>query len=249
MAFSADYKGLVRQFSIILFIVLTIYLALVRPVAKQGVNLLQDQINEALVQLERYIPKEGGLLPTKESVRVLEAYLAQERQNYQDLRNFIDPPREYLPRGTQEQGLYFIEQLHIATKRLKRQANTLKIKIPDSFGFSKEMPEDAGNVQILLEKLDVVERVTTLLMEQGVEEISLARPLGMLEQRDSRTQELFYRELPFQLSFLCNSSTLVRILYQMKTFSPALIVKDIIIRREKGTSLQIKVLLSRLMIP
>ena len=187
-------------------------------------------------------------MPKEEFVQALEDYLRRYERNYKQLKEFIDPAREYLPEGTQEAGLYFIEQLHITTKRLNRQANTLKIKIPDSFGFSEQLPEDAADVVLLLKELDIVDRITTLLMEKGVKEISLVKPLSALEQRDGATQELFYRELPLQLSFSCNSSTLVNFLYQMKNFSPALFVKDIIIKRQEGLSLQVEMLLSRLVV-
>lgn len=249
MSTSTDYKGLIKQSSIILFIILALYLALVRPLAKQGVNILQDQVNEAVVELEKYIPeKEEDFLPTEELVQAIKSSLAQDEQNYNILKSFVDPDKEYLPAGTQEAGLYFIEQLHITAKRLKRQGNTLKIKIPDSLGFSEEMPEDSRNVELLLKELDIVDRVTTLLMEQGVEEISLVKPLSAIEQRDQDTQELFYREIPVQLSFLCNSTTLVKFLFQIKNFSPALIIKDIIIRKKEALSLQVEMLLTRLVV-
>ncbi|MCQ9208010.1 MAG: hypothetical protein NG712_01330, partial [Omnitrophica bacterium] len=170
MSASTDYKGLIRQSSIIIFIVLALYLALVRPLAKQGVNILQGQIDEALVQLERYIPKEEEQpLPTQDLVRTLKAHLARNGENYQSLKGFIDSGKDYLPKGAQEPGLYFIEQLHITTKRLRRQANSLKIEIPEHFGFSEQMPDENENVEILLKELDIVDRVTTLLMEEGAE--------------------------------------------------------------------------------
>lgn len=249
MAASADYKGLIRQSSIILFVILGLYLALVRPLAKQGVNMLQGQIDEALMELEKYIPEEEGeLLPTEESVELLETSLAQNEQNYKVLKKFVDPERNYLPEGTQEAGLYFTEQLHITVKRLKRQASTLKIQIPEDFGFSEEMPADSQDVELLLKELDVVDRLTTLLMEQGVEEISLVKPLTAVEQRDQKTEKLFYRELPIQLSFLCNSSTLVKFLYQIKNFSPVLVVKEIIVKKKDDLSLQVEMLLSKIVV-
>ncbi len=249
MAYSADYKTLIKQFSIVVSVFLVLYVILVRPLAQQGMRVLDEQINEAVIQLEKYIPEsEKGVLPKEEFVQTLEASLLRYKRNYGQLKEFIDPAREYLPEGTQEAGLYFIEQLHITTKRLNRQGNTLKIKIPDSFGFSEEMPEDAADVALLLKELDIVDRITTLLMEEGVKEISLVKPLSVLEQRDEVTQELFYRELPLHLSFLCNSSTLVNLLYQMKNFSPVLFIKDIIIKRQEGLSLQVEILLSRLIV-
>ena len=249
MAASADYKGLIKQSSVILFIILGLYLALIRPLAKQGVNMLQGQIDEALVELKKYIPEEEGeLLPTEESVELLETSLAQNEQNYKILKKFVDPERDYLPKGTQEAGLYFTEQLHITVKRLKRQASTLKIQIPEDFGFSEEMPADSQDVELLLKELDVVDRVTTLLMEQGVEEISLVKPLTAIEQRDQKTEKLFYRELPIQLSFLCNSFTLVKFLYQMKNFSPVLVVKEIIVKKKDALSIQVEMLLSKIVV-
>lgn len=211
--------------------------------------MLQSQIEEAVIQLEEYIPeKDAGLLPTEENVLALKTHLAQDKQNYQALKKLIDPDKTYLPENTQEAGLYFIEQLHITTKRLRRQANTLKIKIPDTFGFSEEMPEDPESVELLLKELDIADRITGLLMEQGVEEISLVKPLTVLEQREQETQKLFYRELPVQLSFLCDSASLLKILYQIKNFSPVLIMKEVIIRRAEGLSLQVEMLLSRLVV-
>lgn len=249
MAHSTDYKGLIRQSSLILFVILALYLALVRPLARQGVNILQGQIDETVIQLGKYLPKKSGIvLPTEENVRVLQKNLAQEEQNYQELKGFLDPAGAYLPEGTQEAGLYFIEQLHITNKQLSRQANTLKIRVPSNFGFSEQMPEDTENVELLLKELDIVNRLTTLLMEEGVEEISLVKPLSPLEQRNKKTEKLFYRELPIQLSFLCNSATLVKLLYQLKNFSPVLIIKDIIIRKAQGLSLQVEMLVNRLVI-
>ena len=245
----SGYKGPIRQISIILFIILAFYLALVRPLVKQGLHILQSQIDEAVLRLERYMPeKKAALLPTKGNIQALKASQAQSEQNYQELKNFIDPDKSYLPEGTQEVGLYFIEQLHITTKRLKRQASSLKIKIPSNFGFSEKMPQDTHSVELLLKELDAVDRVASLLMKQGVEEISLIKSLGSLEQRDQKTQKLFYQELPMQLSFLCHSSTLLKFLYQIKDFSPALIVKDIIVKRAEGMSLQVEMVLTGLVV-
>ncbi|MBN2097433.1 MAG: hypothetical protein JW714_03015 [Candidatus Omnitrophica bacterium] len=247
MIHSADDKSLIRQFSIILLIVLALYLALVRPLAKQGVNILQGEINETVTQLEKFIPQEqDAFLPKREFVQILKNNLLKEQENYQALKKFIDPEKTYLPPETQEPGLYLIEQLHTTTKRLKRQASSLKINIPDNFGFSKEMSEDTANVELHLKELEMVDRIATLLMEEGVGEISLVKPLSPIEQRDQLTQELLFQELPIQLSFLCNSSVLVKLLYQFKNFSPALVVRDIVIRRRDGDFLQVEMVLSRL---
>jgi len=246
---SAGYKNLIRQFSIVLSVILILYLILIRPLAQQGAKMLQDEIRQSVRELEKYISKdEDKILPTEEMVKSLEDYIKRDKSNYDQLKKFVDPPKEYLPENTDEAGLYFIEQLHIATKRLRRQANSLKIKIPDTFGFSEDMPENIENVELLLKELEVVDRLTTLLMEQGVEEISLIKPLTVTEQRDEESQKLFYREIPVQLSFLCSSSALVNVLYQMKNFSPVLVVKDIIIKKSVGRSLQVEMLLSRLVV-
>jgi hypothetical protein len=246
---SADYKGFIRQASIIVFIILALYLALVRPLAKQSVNMLQSQIDETIDELEHFIPAEGkGLLPTKESVAFLDNRIAQNMRNYQDLKNFIDPVKEYLPSEAEEGGLYFIEQLHITRKRLRRQANTLKIEIPETFGLSEEMPENAENVELLLRELDLVATVTTLLLEEGVHEISLIKPLPSVQHRDMETQRVFYSRLPLQLSFLCDSATLIKLLYQMKNVSPVLVVKDIVIKKTEGPSLRVEILLSRIIV-
>lgn len=249
MATSADYKVLIRQFSLVLSVILVLYLVLVRPLVQQGVKTLESEIRQTVTHLEKYIPSdEEGLLPTKGVLKSLEKSVAQEKRNYAKLKEFIDPEREYLPEEVTEAGLFFIEQLHITTKRLKRQASTLKIEIPTSFGFSEDMPESVEAVELLLKKLDLVDRLTTLLLEQNVREISLVKPLSLTEQRDEKTEKLFYRELPMQLSFLCSSSALVNVLYQMKNFSPVLIVKDIIVKKVGTRSLQVEMLLSRLIV-
>lgn len=246
---NTDYRGLIRQASIILFVVLAVYLALVRPLARQGVNLLENQIEEAVFQLEKYIPEQDqGILATKESVGALKSHLGRDKNNYQVLKRFVDPDKGYLPGSTEDAGLYFIEQLQTTSKRLGRQAKALKISIPESFGFSEEMPAQKENIEILLKELDAIDRVTTLMLEQKVEKIFLVKSLGTAEQRDLATQKLFYRELPIQLSFLCDSSTLIKFLYQIKRFSPALIVKDIVVKRQEGPSLEVQMLLSRLVI-
>ena len=249
MAISTDYKVLVRQFSLVLSVILVLYLVLVRPLVQQGVKTLESEIRQTTTSLEKYIPKdEKGLLPTEKVLKSLEKSVAQEKKNYAKLKEFIDPEQEYLPEDITEAGLFFIEQLHITTKRLKRQASTLKIEIPASFGFSEDMPENVEDVELLLKKLDLVDRLTTLLLEQSVKEVSLVKPLSMIEQRDEKTEKLFYRELPMQLSFLCSSSALVNVLYQMKNFSPVLVVKDIIVKKVGTRSLQVEMLLSRLIV-
>jgi len=209
---------------------------------------LQGDIDETISDLEKYIPKEDGYLPKKVFVQDLETYLSQNKSNYQMLQKFIDPPKEYLPEDTQEAGLYFIEQLYITKKRLRRQANTLKIEIPESFGFSEDMPQDSEDVEALLKVLFTVEQLTTLLMEEKIAKISLIKPLRPVDNRDQETEKLFYREVPIQLSFLCDSPALIKFLYGIKNISPILIVKDIIIKREEESFLQVEMLLSRLII-
>ncbi|MFH1244877.1 MAG: Amuc_1100 family pilus-like protein [Candidatus Omnitrophota bacterium] len=242
-------KGQIKQFSVVFLVLLVLYFALIRPLVQQGVNVLQKEIEETIELLQAYVSKKSDIvLPTKEVLQNFQKQLSQQEQNYTLLRNFIDPAKEYLPQGAVEPGLYFIEQLHIVTKRLQRQANSLKIAIPESFGFSKEMPEDTGNVELLLKELDVVDRVVTLLMEQGVKEVALVKSLPAVEVRDEKKEKLFYRELPTQLSFLCESSTLINFLYQLKIFSPVIFVKEITVKRAGGTSLEVKMLLTRFVI-
>lgn len=244
------YKGIMRQFSIVVVAILVLYLVLVRPLTKQSVNALQDEIELTTKRLERYLPKqEGKVLPTRNAVSALKKQLEQEQDNYQQLKRFIDPARDYLPEGTAEAGLYFTEKVHIVSKRLSRQANTLKIKIPETLGFSTEvLPEETEDIELLLKGVDVVDRVMTLLMEEGVYEISLVKTTVPIEQRDQDTEKLVYKELPVQLSFLCTSPVLIKVLYQMKNFSPVLVVKDIIVKRTQGDFLQIDMLLSRLVV-
>lgn len=239
-------KGQIKQFSVIFLILLVLYFALIRPLVQQGTTVLEKEIEETTELLQAYVSKKSDtVLPTKETLRHFQKQFAQYEQNYAILKNFIDPPKEYLPRDTAEPGLYFIEQLHIVTKRLKRQATSLKIAIPESFGFSKEMPEDAQNVELLLKGLDVVDRVVTLLMEQGVKEIMLVKSSPVVEVRDEKKEKLFYRELPTQVSFLCESNILVNVLYQVKIFSPVIFVKEISIKRTGETSLQVGMVLGR----
>ena len=250
MAQGKNYKVLLRQSSIIFLVVFAVYFAIVRPLVRQSTSMLEEQIEDTALQLERYLPKEqAGFLPTQEVLAALQKALKREEQNYQNLKKVIDPSREYLPRGAQEAGLYFIEQLHIRTKRLRRQANTLKIKIPQALGFSEEMPADRESVELLLAELDALESSATLLMEQGIKEISLLKPLRVQEQRDHQTQRVLYKELPIQLSFLCNFAVLVKVLYQLKNLSPTLAIKDIIVRKTEDSSLQVEMLLSRLALP
>ncbi len=241
---------LMRQLSVIVFVILTVYLALVRPLTKQSVNMLESEIKLTTRRLERYIPKQGlEGLPTKDALKSMEAYLKQDEKNYQKLKKFIDPQKDYLPEGTEEPGLYFTEQTHIISKRLKRQATAARIKIPENLGItSSALPEDSKNMELLLKQLDLIDRIMSLLLEQEVNEVSLIKALDPVERRGADTEKLLFKELPIQLSFLCNSSSFVKILYQIKNFSPVLIIKDIIIKRTAEDALQIDILLSRLVL-
>ena len=70
----------------------------------------------------------------------------------------------------------------------------------------------------------------------------------VVEKGDEENVELFYRELPIQLSMKCGTSTLVKFLYEMRKTSPVLIVKELKIKSAEDETLKVDMIVSELVV-
>ena len=159
--------------------------------------------------------------------------LEKERQisesKLQQLIDFVDPEKARIPDTGSEAGLFFIERLHSSIKKISDQHDVAALKLPENLGFGGGLPKE-GMVDVLLRQLETVEVALGVLLKKGNVEFYAIKPLKSIEYRDPFTKEIFYSELPVQISVKTDTDTLINLLVELKNATPVVSVKELHIK-------------------
>lgn len=188
---------------------------------------IDSQLEEQTSQLNHLLQSKPA--PAKENIEILKQDHAQVDHLYQELlanvaRNRIHVPPDLRP-------VAFLQMMASQLAKLSQAADTAKVKIVDgfAFGFSRyagtppTIParnlseEDTKRVVTLLVKqLRAIEKISTLLIESHVDDITLIRRSEVESSSGPDTLDVpigndphaLYQTLPFEFQFHCTPEAL-----------------------------------------
>lgn len=224
-------KTILKQGLIVMGILGGIYIFLINPFLKEGGTIIDEELDKKTMEIKRYITRTGSL-PSKEGFNKLDIQGKASEKAYSELVDFIDPKSNTVLEPNQEAGLYFIERLHSVIKKFETDTNSKGTKLPENLGFGDGLPKD-NMVDIFLRQLDTMEYIIEALLKNDIMEINTLKPLKAIEYIDPMAKELFYTELPIQISMKINSKGLSGFLYEIKNARPVIAVKEVHIKNNE----------------
>lgn len=227
-------KTILKQALIIIGIMAALYIFFLNPFLREGKSIMDEELERKTMEIKRYITRTGAL-PSKESFAKLDKENSALEEKFSKLVDFVDPGKERMPSQGAEAGLYFIEKLHSTMKRFEEDANSKGIKLPENLGFTDGMPKDSM-VSVLLRQLEIMEFTIGILLKSGKIEIYSLKPLKAIEYIEPLTKELFYSEVPIQISLKTDNKALINMLAELKNSSPIISVKELHIKSNDVSS-------------
>jgi len=237
-------KNLIIKVGVLVVLPLLLLVLVVHPLWLRRLESLDEKITESVKLLKQYAGK-GDPLP---SALTLDYYAAQKedlRERYEITTRYMDPTPTGLPPGTREPGLYFREELYTVKKRLEQMAKESKSTLPESIGFTDELP-NSKEVPILLQELDITNRIAEILLSGGVSEISLLKPLARSGPGDNE-YGVGYRVIAVQVTFRSDISAVVGILHHIATTVPVLVTNDVQIRELSSHVIETSLVVSQVL--
>ena len=216
-------------------VMIIVYLFLISPFFREGNAILDDELERKTEEIKKYIVRTGSL-PSRDSFSKLNKDKDVLDGKLKELSDFVDPKKTRMSESTTEAGLYFIERLHETIKRFSEKTEgSGKIDIPENLGFGDGLPKER-TVGILLRQLEVVEMVVDELLESKRIEISAIKPLKSIDYVESLSKEVFYTEMPVQVTVKTDTETLIDLLLELKNQSPVISVKELNIKSDEAES-------------
>lgn len=237
-------KTILKQGLLIIGIMLGLYIFVVNPFLREGSSILDEELERKISEIKRYITRTGSL-PSKESFDKLEKEKLVLEKRLRELIDFVDPEKMRFSKSNSEAGLYFIERLHSSIKGFSKQPGLKDVKLPENLGFGDGLPKE-GMVELLLRQLETVELVVDILLKSEGIEFSTIKPLKSADYIESLSKDIFYTELPVQVSIKTDTKTLINLLVELKNKSPVVSVKEMHIKSSESdtSSIEINLVLS-----
>ncbi len=241
-------KTILRNGLIAIGIITGVYFFVLDPFLKEGSSILDEELERKTGEIKRYIARTGSL-PSKESFAKLEKEKETMEEKLQELVDFVDPEKTRISDANTEAGLYFIEKLHSSIKRFSEEASSGGTKLPENLGFGDGLPKE-NMVEILLRQLETVETTIDILLKSETIQFSAIKPLRSIDYIEPLSKEIFYTELPVQISIRTNTKALVKLLLELKNQSPVVSVKEVHIKSGQfdTADIEVSLVLSRFMI-
>ena len=227
-------KAILKQGLIIIGVMAGLYIFVLSPFLKEGSSILDEELERKTAEIKKYIARTGSL-PSKESFDKLEEDKLALEEKLQRLVDFVDPEKVRISESTSEAGLYFIERLHSLMKKFSEEARSREIGLPENLGFGDGLPKESM-VDILLRQLESVELVMGILLKSERIEFSAIKPLRFIDYIEPLSKEVFYTELPVQVSIRTSTKDFVNLLLELKNASPVVSVKEVHIKSGKFDS-------------
>lgn len=196
---------------------------------------MDEELEKKVKEIKRFI-RESGSMPSKEYYLKLESENKELLSTFEKFKDFIDPKIDKPPKDSSEAGLYFTERLHALVKKVESLSSPKGIKVPENLGFSEALPKKEM-VPILLRQLDIVELACDTLLSEGANQISSVKPLKPIERMDEKTNKLFLKEAPVQITLRCDTAVLVKFLLKLKDSSPVITVTEMHIKSDEESGL------------
>lgn len=236
---SIKEKTILKQGLLAVVIIAGLYFFLLNPFLKAGSSMLDDELERKTLEIKRYISRTGSL-PSKEGFDKLKKDKSNMESKLEELIGFIDPQKVRIAEANSEAGLYFIERLHGSIKKFSEDASSKGIKIPENLGFGDGLPKE-DMVDSLIRQLETVELAVGTLLKNDNIEFSAIKPLKAMDYVEPLSKEVFYTELPVQISVRTDTKAFIGFLVELKNASPIVSVKEVHVRSGEPGAGQIEV--------
>ncbi|MBU1007221.1 MAG: type 4a pilus biogenesis protein PilO [Candidatus Omnitrophica bacterium] len=225
---SLKEKAILKQGLIFVVLMAVLYFFVLSPFLRESSSILDDELERKVGDIKKYIARTGSL-PSRESFDEFEKQNIALKNKLKDLADFVDPEKTRVSETSTEAGLYFIEKLHSSVKKFLDQEVSSGVKIPENLGFGDGLPKE-NMVDTLLRQLETAELATDILLNGKLLELSAIKPLKALDYIEPLSKDVFYTEIPIQISIKTNTETLMGLLLQLKNQSPIVSVKELHIK-------------------
>jgi hypothetical protein len=218
-------KTILKQGIIILVVLAGIYIFFLSPFLKEGSSIIDEELERKISDMKRFIML-TGTVPSKESFAKMEKEKNSLEERFSGLVDIVDPEKTRLSEKNAEAGLYFIEKLHSAMKKFEAEAVEKGAKLPENLGFGDGLPKD-NMVPVLLRQLEIIEFAVEILLKDKGSDVYSLKPLKPIENIEPVSKNLFYTELPVQISIKTDAKTFTNLLLELKNASPVISVKEL----------------------
>lgn len=232
-------KNILMQGLIVLAVLAGVYIFFLSPFLKDGGSMMDEELDRKIGEMKRFITL-TGTVPSKESFSKMEKDKDLLEEKFNSLVDFVDPDKARMAGKNTEAGLYFIEKLHSTMKKFETEAGAKGIKLPENLGFGDGLPKDSM-VPVLLRQLETIEFAVDILLKSEDADINGLKPLKSIEYIEPVSKELFYTELPVQISIKTSSKTFMNLLLQLKNASPVISVKELHVKSIEPDSGQVEI--------
>ena len=207
---------------------------------------MQEKLEEIDQRISRYIRKKGAMPSlrlvmqarnTRKSIQKNCDILLQE-----SVVTPVAPPEEVV-----EKGVYFKKQLYVAEKAINKKAEDRQISMPETIGFGEALPSER-DVPLLLRKLETVDKVLDILIENNVKSIELIKFLDDREFRGDEKSEIPFTEIAVRIDTQCSFKSYTKILQEIGSLKPYIVTRDLSIKVLKENIYETSFVFSRLLI-
>ncbi len=205
-----------------------------------------QEVEKELSRREREIRRYQGeqkTTPTPEAYAVLRKINEKLNSDLKQLEQMIQKTNLTVPEGTVTDGLFFREQLFKTGKDLHLLALDRETVLPETLGFSDELP-DVKRVPLLLRQLLTIQETVTAFIESGTGALSLVKPLDPVEHKNQDTGQVTLVELPVQIAAECDFQTLLAVLIHLRNSSQAIVVRELQVKTKEEETLQVQMVAS-----
>lgn len=221
-------KVILKQGILAVAIIAGLYFFAISPFLKEGSSILDEELERKTADIKKYISRTGSL-PSKESFEKLDKEGVALEKRLEELIDFMDSKKLHIAETSNEAGLYFIERLHSSMKKFQENASSKGLKIPENLGFGDGLPKE-DMVDSLLRQLETVELAMDVLLKSESVTFSAIKPLKAIDYIEPLSKEIFYTELPVQISIKTGTKDFIELLIGLKNASPMVSVKEIHVR-------------------
>ncbi len=245
---SGREKIILKQGLVVLAVMAGIYIFFLSPFLKEGRSIMDEELERKINEMKRFITL-TGIVPSKESFAKMDKDKISLEEKFFSIEDFIDPKKTRLSEKGTEAGLYFIEKLHSVMKKFEIGSGGANEKLPENLGFGDGLPKDSM-VPVLLRQLEIIEFAAGVLLKSQDSSIYALKPLKPIEYIEPVSKEVFYTELPVQMSIKTDTKIFTNLLLELKNASPVISVKELHVKSIEPASgeVEISLVLSTFMI-
>ena len=232
-------KTILKQGLIALAVLAGIYIFFLSPFLKEGRSIMDEELERKIQEMKRFITL-TGTVPSKESFAKMEKEKDSLREKFSSMVDFVDPKKARISEKDTEAGLYFIEKLHATMKKFEAASETKAVKLPENLGFGDGLPKN-NMVPVLLRQLEIIEFAIGVLLKSEDSDVYALKPLKSIEYIEPVSKDLFYTELPVQISIKTDTKTLMNLLVELKNTTPVISVKELHVKSIDAGSGQVEI--------